>query len=165
MQVFRTKIAYLLQLRMYKTLGFLICLLCLGCRPRPHTWQDYFPPDKLKGTSWESDFYHYHNNYFFKTDSTGYSEDGQLAWSCPIDTVALHISGDSILILNKSSFTYTLKDTLLMIRYTDPHHAETDTTRTFYMEKDLEGVTLVSLYEYTYGREVLRKKGNKAKRR
>ena len=79
-------------------------------------------PKSLKGTNWYSQFYHYHNNYYFKTDSTGSSEDGQVALSCPIDTTALGISGDTIIYSNPEKFKYKITDTILRIEYLDWRH-------------------------------------------
>lgn len=82
-------------------------------------------PQTLKGTKWTSRFYYYCNYYYFETDSTGFSEDGQVAWSCPIDTLALGISGDKILYSDQREFKYNLSDTILTIKYVSMSPNET----------------------------------------
>ncbi len=107
----------------------------------------------LSESVWASEFYYYHNQYFFLTDSTGYSRDGQLAWSCPIDTTALQISGDSILYGDNDTFKYSLIDTVLTIKYQSPNSDGTFYTRVFHRRQS--DSAFVSNYEYTYGKEVL----------
>ncbi len=111
-------------------------------------------PITLKGTNWVSHFYHYHNNYFFETDSTGFSEDGQMAWSCTIDTVALGISGDEILYANPEKFKYTIGDSTLTIEYLNWRPQDSVYTRVFYFRS--QNNDWLSDYEYVYGKECLR---------
>jgi len=110
----------------------------------------------LKGTNWASDFYHYHRNYFFETDSTGYFEHGQLAWSLPIDTVALKISGNQILYEEPESFKYSITDTTLTIEYFKKDSAGLASRQVFYLEKrDNNRYVWRANQEFTYGREYL----------
>jgi hypothetical protein len=37
----------------------------------------------LKGTEWTSKFFKYRNNYNFITDSTGFSQHGEVSWHFP----------------------------------------------------------------------------------
>jgi hypothetical protein len=108
----------------------------------------------LKNTHWISKFYHYQNKYFFETDSTGSSQDGQLLWSTPVDTALYHNSMDSIMFYDPRAFVYSLKDTVLTIVYKDTSAR----SRSFHWRKD---TAFVSVYEYTYGHEVLFKNGGK----
>ena len=110
-------------------------------------------PQTLKGTKWTSRFYYYCNYYYFETDSTGFSEDGQVAWSCPIDTLALGISGDKILYSDQREFKYNLSDTILTIKYVSMSPNETKKTRIFYFR--FEHNEWISEYEYVYGKEIL----------
>lgn len=112
----------------------------------------------LKGTQWSSDFYYYHNDYFFLTDSTGFSRDGQYLWSAPVDSALYNNSRDSIIFFNREFFTYSLNDTLLKICYTsfenDSSHKMED--RVFTAEKrDSNIVVFRSEHEYSYGKEYL----------
>jgi len=112
-------------------------------------------PTSLAGTSWNSRFYHYCNFYVFETDSTGYSQDGQTAWSMAVDTVALGIGDDHFMYDNPKAFKYKIIDTMLTISY---HHAngtndEHDTREFYHRPKHGDWV---SVYEYSYGAEVLR---------
>ena len=111
-------------------------------------------PKSLKGTNWYSQFYHYHNNYYFKTDSTGSSEDGQVALSCPIDTTALGISGDTIIYSNPEKFKYKITDTILRIEYLDWRPNDTIYSRVFYFRR--KHGDWISEYEYAYGNEYLK---------
>jgi hypothetical protein len=111
----------------------------------------------LSGTVWTSKFYYYCNQYFFKTDSTGYSQDGQLAWSTLFgQDTSNHIPQDSILYIDNDTFKYLLIDTVLIINYLSPEHDSTNDTRIFF-RRPMDSA-FVSEYEYVYGREVLYKK-------
>lgn len=112
-------------------------------------------PQTLKGTNWASHFYHYCNFYHFETDSTGYSEDGQMASSLPIDTLALGVSGNEILYGIPEKFKYDITDTVLTINYLTRNPNDTVFTRVFYFRP--EKSEWVSEYEYAYGKEYLRK--------
>lgn len=111
------------------------------------------PPTTLAGTNWDSQFYFYHNNYFFDSDSTGYSEDGQMASSVAIDLESNGLTGEEILYEGKQPFTYTIKDTVLTINYTEWEIEGEKHSRIFYY--NFEWGNWVSEYEYTYGHEVL----------
>lgn len=106
-------------------------------------------PETLKGTTWTSQFYHYCNFYQFETDSTGFSQDGQVAWSCPVDTVALGISEDQILYSDPEKFKYEIKDTVLTIAYDGVHK------KVFYYRANYKD--WISEYEFVYGKECLRR--------
>ncbi len=110
----------------------------------------------LKGTHWTSEFYHYKNKYFFQTDSTGYSEDGQYCWSAPIDPTLYNNSRDSVAYQGPDTFRYSLKDTILILTYGPIDTASNQ--RIFHLQKDTDGISFVSEYEYAYGTEVLYKK-------
>lgn len=110
-------------------------------------------PQTLKGTSWTSQFYHYCNYYRFDTDSTGQSESGQVAWSCPVDTLALGISGDHILYENPVAFKYQITDTVLTIEYIDKNSDLVIQKDVFYYRSERKG--WVSNQEYNYGFECL----------
>ena len=112
----------------------------------------------LKGTNWTSQFYHYCNYYHFSTDSTGYSEDGQVGWSCPVDSTNLRFSGNEILYENQKNFKYEIVDTTLVIEYLNWRPHNTTYQRVFhYRPKHHDWI---SEYEYAYGKECL-KKGEK----
>ena len=113
-------------------------------------------PQTLKGSKWTSQFYFYCNYYYFETDSTGFSEDGQVAWSCPIDTLALGISGNKILYCGQSRFKYYLSDTMLTIEYLTLRSDNTINRRVFFYRPEYSD--WISEYEYVYGKEVLRKR-------
>src|SRR5262245_26721520 len=89
----------------------------------------------LEGTLWTSDFYHYHNNYYFITDSTGYSQNGQYMWSTPIDPSLYNNSRDSICYDKNDPFKYTLNDTVLTIKYSLTVHDTINDHRIFYLQK------------------------------
>ena len=111
---------------------------------------DSIPVKTLKGTTWNSEFYHYHNFYHFKTDSTGYSDDGQVAWSTPIDLKKNKIPEDKILYNGERKFKYRFHENKLIITYLDSDH---DQHRIFLYRKEYKD--WISKYEYTYGNEVL----------
>ena len=111
-------------------------------------------PQTLKGTGWSSQFYHYCNFYHFDTDSTGYIESGQVAWSCPVDTLALGISGDQILYQNPVKFRYQIKDSVLVIEYYGTKSKEDELKDKFYYRPQRND--WISYHEYSYGRECLR---------
>lgn len=122
-------------------------------------WQKKDPkvnpvPTSLKGTNWTSHFYHYHNNYFFDSDSTGFSEDGQMKWSLPIDTIASGNSGDSIIYDDPKKFKYNIVDTILTIEYLTWKPNNIAENRVFvYRSKSADWI---SEYEYAYGKECLK---------
>ena len=109
----------------------------------------------LKGTLWTSDFYHYHNNYFFETDSTGYSQAGRFAWSCSVDTLAKGISNDSILYDDDKLFRYFLKDSILTIKHFSTGRDANNDERIFHLRKYTDTIYFISEYQYSYGREGL----------
>ena len=147
-------------------IGVFMSLLFSTCKNEPttnHKINSKKIENILKGTKWSSEFYYYHNRYFFKTNSSGYSEDGQYGWSTAIDPELYNNSKDSILYEDKEAFTYKLEDTVLTINYKSKE--EGNEPRIFYLEKR-KGKEIVfrSDHEYTYGREYLfseiRKKSN-----
>jgi hypothetical protein len=108
----------------------------------------------LKGTQWTSEFYYYHNRYFFISDDTGYSEDGQYGWSTGIDPEIYNNSKDSILYEDKEPFNYKLHDSILTITYKSKE--EGNEPRIFYLEKRKnKQIAFRSEYEYSYGCEYL----------
>lgn len=110
----------------------------------------------LKGTQWTSDFYHYHNNYYFVTDSTGFSQDGQYLWSTPVEPALYNNSRDSIGYENDEPFRYSFKDTVLIIKYLSAGQDTLNGHRVFYLQKsESDKIVFRSDYEYTYGREYL----------
>lgn len=110
----------------------------------------------LKGTLWTSDFYHYHNNYYFITDSTGFSQDGQFLWSTAIDPSLYNNSRDSIGYDDDQPFKYSLKDTVLTIKYSSADNNTINDHRIFYLQKgDSDKILFISAYEYSYGHEGL----------
>ena len=119
------------------------------------------PPTTLKGTNWTSLFYHYCNNYHFDTDSTGFSEDGQVAWSCPVDTTALGISENEILYSDPQKFKYDISDTILTIEYLTWKPNNNVYKRIFFYRPQYDD--WISEYEYAYGKECLKKGKRKEK--
>ncbi len=117
-------------------------------------------PKTLKGTNWTSQFFHYCNNYYFDSDSTGFSEDGQVAWSYPVDTLELGISSDDILYANPEKFKYDITDTILTIEYLT-FDSKSFYERVFYFRPKYSD--WISEYEYVYGRECLREGEKKEK--
>jgi len=111
-------------------------------------------PKTLEGKSYTSQFYHYCNYYHFKTDSTGFSESGQVAWSCPVDTISLGISGDEILYAYPQEFKYKIKDTTLTIEYLIQESDEDNYQNVFYFRPKYND--WISEYEYAYGKECLK---------
>lgn len=102
--------------------------------------------ESLQSTCWSSNFYYYHNQYCFITDSTGQNRDGMLGIAMGDST---KFYADSIYMDDERHFTYTLKDTVLTIKIVNEYE------RTFYRKLDSGRVSYISLQEYTYGREQL----------
>jgi hypothetical protein len=96
----------------------------------------------LSGTTWKS----YQNRYFFLTDSTGFSQDGQFLWSTPVEPDLYNSSEDSVAYDDNEIFNYALRDTILTINYISCNQGK----RIFYKHGD--GL-FISEQEYTYGRE------------
>lgn len=121
-----------------------LLLSLLGCGSKD--------PEKisLRKTNWYSQFYIYSNFYHFGTDGRGYSDDGQAAWSCPIDYKAKKIPGSKILYAGPQKFRYQIKNDTLTINYLD-HELE---SRIFIYRKEREN--WLSLHSYTYGYEVMK---------
>jgi hypothetical protein len=121
--------------------------------------QKPIPPEEqnkeisLEKTNWNSQFYHYSNFYHFETDEAGYSDDGQVAWSCPIDLKAQKIRGNKILYAGQVQFHYQIeKDTLTIdYLYKDADHSK---SRVFTYRKKYKD--WISVNSYTYGFEVLK---------
>lgn len=109
----------------------------------------------LKSTQWNSQFYIHNNFYHFTGKSSGYSEDGNVAWSCPIDLEAHKIPGNKIIYGNKAAFTYAIKDSKLTIHYLNRDTTQTPLEdRVFNYRKKY--ADWISEDVYTYGSEVLR---------
>ena len=144
------------------TFVFLAMIILCACKNETNTTHKINPKKTeniLIGTEWSSEFYYYHNRYFFKTKSSGYSEDGQYGWSTAIDPEHYNNSKDSILYEDKEAFTYKLEDTVLTITYKSKE--EGNEPRIFYLEKRKnKEIIFRSEYEYTYGREYLFKTKN-----
>ncbi len=131
-------------------LGFIL----LGMKPK----SDF--PKTLKGTNWNSQFSYYSNFYHFDSDSTGYSEDGQVAWSFPIDSSTLGDAKDSIIYLDRKLFNYHIEDSTLTIDYPSWKINDTLVKRVFHFNPKKQA--WCSDYEYTYGREWLKEGEKKA---
>lgn len=108
----------------------------------------------LKGSLWTSEFYHYHNNYYFVTDSTGLSQDGQYLWSTPVDPALYNNSHDSITYNETRPFKYSLIDTVLTLSYrTLPQDSITE-QRFFYLRNAANNTPyFTSQSQYAYGPE------------
>ncbi|WP_341904766.1 hypothetical protein [Fluviicola taffensis] len=104
----------------------------------------------LEKTNWYSQFYHYSNFYHFGMDGRGYSDDGQTAWSCPIDWKSKHIPGNKILYGGKEKFRYEIKKDTLTINYLN----QDLNSRVFIYRKKYGN--WIALNSYTYGSEVLK---------
>ncbi|MCE3228788.1 MAG: hypothetical protein K0S32_3339 [Bacteroidetes bacterium] len=122
----------------YLILNSAILLMLSACGRRTNA--------SLQGSEWTSNFYHYQNKYYFLTESTGFSKDGQFLWSTLIDPALYNNSRDSIDYSDPVNFTYTLKDTVLTIEYTNGVQEK----RVFYKAGDS---LFISEYEYAYGKE------------
>ncbi len=108
----------------------------------------------LEHTKWNSQFYHYNNFYHFTDKSAGYSQDGQVAWSCPIDLKAKKIPENKILYSEKEVFTYVIKDSKLTIHYLNRDTTQTPVEdRVFNYRKKYSD--WISDYTFTYGPEIL----------
>lgn len=135
-------------------LGVFVLSACKNDETTTHKNNPKKTDNTLKGSEWSSEFYYYHNRYFFETNSIGYSEDGQYGWSTAIDPELYNNSKDSILYEDKEAFTYKLVDSVLTITYKSKE--EGNEPRIFYLEKRKnKEIVFRSEYEYTYGREYL----------
>ncbi len=103
----------------------------------------------LEKTDWNAQFYYYSNFYHFGTNGQGYSDDGQTAWSCPIDLKAKQIPENKILYAGREKFRYELKKDTLTLDYLNPDRE----SRVFVYRKEYRN--WMSLHSYTYGFEVL----------
>lgn len=108
-------------------------------------------PSSLSGTNWTARFYYYHNNYKFLTDSTGIFEAGRVAWSCPVDTVALGIPGNKILYNDPLPFNYQIIDSVLFITFPDIKDKSLNKIFDYHSESKI----WCSKHEYVYGKECL----------
>lgn len=108
---------------------------------------------RLKGTKWNSQFYYYNNFYHFETDSTGFSDDGQVAWSCPIDLKKENIPENKILYSGVQKFSYKIKTDTLIIDYGNAEK-EGSNLRVFIYRKTYKD--WISEEAYAYGNEVLK---------
>lgn len=109
----------------------------------------------LENTQWNSQFYQYNNFYHFTDASSGYSQDGQVAWSVPIDLKARKIPKNKILYNDKEAFTYAIKDSKLTIHYLNQDTTQTPLDdRVFNYRK--KHADWISVHVYTYGSEVLK---------
>jgi len=125
--------------------------------------ESFCAPQTLKGKQFSSEFFHYVNYYSFQTDSTGFSENGQLVWSIGLDPDKYTDAMDSVYYEYPAPFRYTIVDSVLTITYTDPEHPKTDQFRIFHFncaEKQWIGT-----HEYAYGREYLEEVSSKVEER
>ena len=112
------------------------------------------PLKSLRETSWTSQFNYYSNYYYFDSDSTGFSQDGQVAWSCPITPSLVNEKNkDSIIYTDKERFIYHIKDSTLFIKYPDWKINDTIVKRAFRYNSTEKAWG--SIYKYSYGREWL----------
>lgn len=79
-----------------------------------------------------------------------------MASSCPIDTLALGISGNEIIYTNPEKFRYNIADTVLTMEYLTWKSNDTIQYRVFYYRSEYDD--WISEYEYTYGKECLRQR-------
>lgn len=151
-------------LRLFSFLSAISLLLIAGCSiEKNERSQNRSFPTTLKNHQYSSEFYHYVNYYHFETDSTGYSEDGQLFWSIGLDTTGRSSALDSVLYEEGDPFDYTIHDSTLTIRYTAPDHPDTDLVRTFYYQSTDK--VWISEHEYAYGKEYLQRVSEKVLQR
>ncbi|MCD6069216.1 MAG: hypothetical protein K0S33_4042 [Bacteroidetes bacterium] len=138
------------------------CILLLGFFAAIHSGSaqkaSNNAPVRLKGTHWSSDFFHYHNDYFFVSDSSGYSLNGQWSWSLPDDSAVVNQKDSIIYDKKKDTFRYMLKGNVLSIcYYPDDGKGDVDCSKVFHLRKQNKRISFVSDYEYVYGKEVLYK--------
>ena len=134
---------------------FVLLISLYSCHsPTQKPTQKKVAVQSLAYTKWNSQFYQYNNFYHFTDKSTGYSQDGQVAWSCPIDLEANKIPGNKILYNEKESFTYEIKDSKLTIHYLNRDTSQTPREdRVFSYRKKYDD--WISDYTYVYGSEIL----------
>lgn len=130
-----------------------ILLVGLGCTA-PKETDTFCAPQTLNGSQFASEFYHYVNYYSFETDSTGFSENGQLFWSIGLDTTGRSSAQDSVMYEYPEPFRYFIVDSVLTIEYTSPNHPDTDLFRIFHYNCNQK--QWIGTHEYAYGREYLR---------
>lgn len=100
----------------------------------------------LLSSCWSSNFYYYHNEYCFLTDSTGLNRDGMLGIGMGDST---RFYADSVYLGDEVPFTYKLTDTSLIINMANQYPRE------FVKSIDSGKVNFISTFEYAYGREIL----------
>lgn len=133
----------------------IILAQCTGNNGETNPEKSVSPENLLKGTLWSSDFYHYHNNYYFITDSTGYWQQGQYLWSTPVDPALYNNSRDSIAYNDNSPFKYTLRDTVLTFLDINDTTGQKGKS-VFYLSPVKNGKPIfVSAEMYAYGSEIL----------
>ena len=108
--------------------------------------------ETLKNTVWSSTFFHYHNEYYFESDSTGYSFDGQRAFSLPLDSSDVDFESKKVLYKDSVNFTYILQDSLLIINFQNQQPK-----REFKISTLNNSLAFKSIYKYSYGYEWLEK--------
>ncbi len=136
--------------------GFLAVLgaaILLGCVNTKEEIVTFCAPQTLNGQQFASEFYHYVNYYSFETDSTGFSENGQLFWSIALDTTSRSAAMDSVMYEYPEAFRYSIIDSVLTIEYTSPDHPDTDHFRVFHF--NCKKKQWIGTHEYAYGREYL----------
>ena len=133
----------------------LLCILmsCDASQNNPKNASADCTPSTLKGAQFASEFYHYVNHYSFETDSTGFSENGQLFWSIGLDTTGRSSAQDSVMYANPEPFRYFISDSILTIEYTSADHPESDQFRIFHFNCSRN--QWISTHEFTYGKEHL----------
>lgn len=96
-------------------------------------------PESLSGTRWASRFDRYYNVYVFETDSTGYWREGSFSPGSTQPALG-----------EQNPFRYQLTPYELTIE----HQLILD-KRVFNRKGKNDNTRFVSIYEYTFGREVL----------
>jgi hypothetical protein len=134
---------------------FLICIYsCNSPTQKPTPKETVEKELSLEKTKWNSQFYQYNNFYHFTDKSNGYSQDGQVAWGCPIDLEANKIPGNKILYNEKEAFTYEITNSKLTIHYLNRDTSQTPMEdRVFSHRKKYQD--WISDYTYVYGSEIL----------
>ena len=115
--------------------------------------ESFCAPQTLSETQFSSAFFHYVNYYSFETDSSGFSENGQLVWSIGLDPEKYADAMDSVFYEVPAPFRYSISDSVLTIEYTNPDHPKTDQFRIFHYNCDEK--QWIGIHEYAYGREYL----------
>lgn len=111
----------------------------------------------LKGSTWNSQYYHYAHFYQFDSDSSGHCESAQVNWSLPIKLDSAQLNPDAFEYEPPIEFRYYIRDSILLIQYSNLNGEEAYIDKYYFRKKYKDWI---AHHEYTYGREVL-KPGNK----